>query len=63
MASAAVKLMTADQFLLWSQDQEVRCELIDGILIEMMTGASDVHDLIVTAVIALLRQQRRGTPC
>lgn len=63
MASAAVKLMTADEFLLWQQDKEVRYELVDGIPIEMMTGASDVHDRVVINLIVLLGHQLRGTRC
>ena len=63
MASAAVKLMTADEFLLWQQDKEVRYELVDGVPIEMMTGASDVHDRVVINLIVLLGHQLRGTRC
>lgn len=63
MAGAAVKLMTADEFLIWSQDQEARYELVDGIPIEMMTGASDVHDRIVVRLLGLMDQQLRGTRC
>ena len=63
MASAAVKFMTADEFLAWAQDQEVRYELVDGIPIEMMTGASDVHDVIVTNLIVLLHAQLKGARC
>ncbi|MGE0698065.1 MAG: Uma2 family endonuclease [Hyphomicrobiaceae bacterium] len=63
MASGAVKLMTADEFLRWQQDQEARYELVDGIPIEMMTGASDVHDRIVINLIMLLGQQSRGSRC
>ena len=63
MASVPLKLMTADEFLVWSRDQEARYELVDGIPIEMMTGASDVHDRVVTNVIVLLHAQLRGTRC
>ena len=63
MASAAVKLMTADEFLLWQQDKDVRYELVDGIPIGMMAGASDVHDRVVTNVIVLLQAQLRGSRC
>lgn len=63
MASAAVKLMTADEFLVWSQDQETRYELVDGIPIDMMTVASGLHDVVVTNLIVLLHAQLRGTRC
>ena len=63
MASAAVKLMTADEFIHWQQEKDVRYELVDGIPIEMMTGAIDVHDRIVVNVLMLLGTALRGTPC
>ena len=48
MGSAATKLMEPDAFLAWCQTREERWELVDGIPLEMMTGASALHDLIVT---------------
>ena len=63
MASAAVKLMTADEFLLWQQNKDARYELVDGIPIEMMTGASEVHDRVVINLIMPLGRQLRGTRC
>jgi Uma2 family endonuclease len=63
MADAALKLMTPEEFLLWDLDQEVRHELVDGVPIEMMTGASGMHDEVVTNVIYLLKHQLRGTSC
>jgi Uma2 family endonuclease len=63
MAESARNLMTADEFLLWCLDQEARYELVDGVPIEMMTGASRRHDRIVINVILLLGTQLRGTPC
>ena len=61
MADTAQSLMSADDFLLWSLDQEARCELVDGVPIEMMTGASNAHDRIVVNVIASLGTQLRGS--
>ena len=63
MQATAQKLMDADAFLLWCLEQESRYELVDGIPLEMMTGASGTHDLIVTNIIALLKAQLRGGPC
>ena len=68
MADAAPKLMTAEEFLAWQQAQEERYELVDGVPVlmrslEMMTGASGVHDRIVTNVIAALHVQLRGSRC
>lgn len=63
MAGAAPKLMEPEEFLLWSTHQEARYELVDGIPVEMMSGASRVHDKIVINVIASLSAQLRGTGC
>ena len=63
MGSAATKLMEPDAFLAWCQTREERWELVDGIPLEMMTGASALHDLIVTNLIATLREQLRCGPC
>lgn len=63
MGSAARRLMEADAFLVWCLDQEDRWELIDGVPIEMMAGASEIHDRIAVNVIAHLHVQLRGGPC
>ena len=63
MSIAAEKLMEIEEFFVWQQRQEKRYELVDGIPAEMMSGASDLHDLIVTNIIALLKVQLRGGPC
>ena len=63
MNQAAHNLMSQDEFLLWCLDQEARYELVDGVPIEMMTGASNRHDQIIINIIAVLHGQLRGTPC
>ncbi len=63
MASAVQKLMEADEFLVWCLDKEARYELVEGVPVEMMAGASGVHDTIVPNIIAALRGQLRGTRC
>ncbi len=62
MAGAALSLMAVDEFLAWSLDQEARHELIEGVPVEMMTGANGLQDLIVTNSIAVLKSQLRGGP-
>jgi len=48
MSDAAPKLMTADEFLVWCLDREDgRWELIGGVPVRMMTGATQRHDRIV----------------
>lgn len=62
MADAAAKLLSAEEFLLWQRSQELRYELVDGVPV-LMTGASAVHDLIVTNIIALLKAGLKGSRC
>ena len=63
MAVAAEKLMEVDEFLHWCLRQEGKFELIDGIPVEMMAGASRMHDRIVVNIIVALDKQLRGGPC
>lgn len=63
MAGAALRLMEADEFLVWCLDKEPRYELVAGVPVEMMAGASEVHDGIVVNIISLLKGQLRGSPC
>lgn len=63
MTGATLKLMEVDEFLAWSTHQEGRFELVEGVPVEMMAGASRVHDKIVTNVIIALGTMLRGTPC
>lgn len=55
--------MTVEEFFDWQQRQEDRYELVEGVPVKMMTGASNYHDVIVVNIIALLHQQLRGGPC
>lgn len=55
--------MSGEEFLVWCLDQEDRYELIDGVPVKMMTGATEYHDQIVTNVIAELKRQLRGSDC
>jgi Uma2 family endonuclease len=63
MSIAATQLMEADEFLRWCLDQEARYELVDGVPVEMMAGASERHDVIVVNIIIALGIQLRGGPC
>lgn len=63
MSAAAPKLMTADEFLVWCLDQEGRWELVSGVPVLVMMGATQGHDQIVVNLIAALRQRLRGRPC
>lgn len=63
MANAAQITMTPEDFFAWDPGDEERYELVDGFPVKMMTGASQVHDVIVTNIIASLRNQLRGSGC
>lgn len=63
MAFAAEKLMEVDEFLHWQLRQEHRYELVAGIPLKMMTGASGMHDRIVTNIIVAFDKQLRGSRC
>lgn len=57
------KLMNADQFLDWRQEQPGRWELVSGTPVLMMAGAKQRHDRIVVNVLTDLRNALRGGPC
>ena len=69
MANRAERLMDADEFLRWCLDQEDRYELVNGIPVKMtdgpmmMTGASRLHDRLLTNTLVALAIQLRGSPC
>ena len=63
MANVAYQPMSVEDFLVWQLDQEDRYELVEGIPVKMMAGASNYHDVIAVNVILSLGVQLRGTPC
>lgn len=63
MADAALRSMDVDDFLVWATHQEARYELVEGVPVEMMAGASSVHDAIVVNLIAPLRTLLGRGPC
>jgi Uma2 family endonuclease len=63
MANTAQNTMTVEEFFVWQQGQELRYELVDGVPLEMMSGASGAHDTVTTNIIALIRPQLRGSGC
>ncbi|MGF1463955.1 MAG: Uma2 family endonuclease [Maricaulaceae bacterium] len=63
--TAAPKLMTADEFLVWCLDQDDKWELVGGVPVRpsAMTGATQRHDQIVVNMIVCLGNRLRGQPC
>jgi len=54
--------MSADDFLLWEGEQELRYELVDGAPM-MMVGGTAGHDMIIMNASAYLHGKLRGTRC
>ena len=65
MADAQPRLMTCEEFYIWQLDQDERYELVDGAPVphRAMTGASNVHDVILVNCIIELGSRLRGKPC
>ena len=59
----ARKLMTPDEFLNWCLGQEGKWELVSGVPLQMMAGATEDHDRIVVNLIVTLGNKLRGGPC
>jgi Uma2 family endonuclease len=55
--------MTIEDFFEWQKGQEARFELVDGIPVEMMAGASGSHDQIAVNIIISLGNQLSRSPC
>jgi Uma2 family endonuclease len=49
MAETQVRSMTAEEFYQWRLDQDERYQLVEGVPVPLraMTGASNVHDVIL----------------
>lgn len=63
MPTAASKLMTVEEFLVWQRSREDRYELVEGVPLKLMTGASTQHDRITSNVLIDLGNQLEGSPC
>jgi Uma2 family endonuclease len=65
MAEAQTRTMTVEEFYQWQLDQDERYELVEGVPVPLraMTGASNVHDVILVNCIIELGNRLRGKPC
>lgn len=61
-ATALVAPSTIDAFLAWEQAQELRYELVGGV-VRVMAGGSEGHDRIGMYFGAALISRLRGSPC
>lgn len=63
MEAAERERISADTFLDWILGQEGRFELVDGYVIEMMAGAKQGHNVVVTNVASFLNPQAKRGGC
>ena len=63
MGNRVEKVIEGEVFLQWCLDQDDRYELVNGIPVKMMAGASEVHDQMVVNLIMSLGTRLRGTRC
>ena len=65
MAEPSLRLMTPDEFYIWQLDQDERYELVQGVPVPLraMTGASNVHDVILINCVGELYTRLKGKPC
>jgi Uma2 family endonuclease len=55
--------VSAEDFLEWILSQEGRFELVDGYAIEMMAGAKQGHNVVVSNIISSLGPQSKAGGC
>lgn len=63
MNAPAIKIMTAEKFLTWCLDQEGRWELVRGVPVRAMPGATRRHDTVVVNLIVALKTRLKGGAC
>lgn len=55
--------VSAEDFLNWILSQEGRFELVDGYVIEMMAGAKQGHNVVVSNIVSSLGPQSKSGGC
>lgn len=55
--------VSAEDFLAWILSQEGRFELVDGYVIEMMAGANQAHNVVVSNIVSSLGPQLKSGGC
>ena len=63
MGRKAVAVMTADEFFAWQEMQDELYELVDGLPMQMMSGAENRHDQITVNLIIDIGSKLRGKTC
>ncbi|MGB3643447.1 MAG: Uma2 family endonuclease [Mesorhizobium sp.] len=55
--------VSAEDFLEWVFGQEGRFELVDGYLVEMMAGAKQGHNVVVSNIVSSVGPQSKSSGC
>ncbi|WP_375459117.1 Uma2 family endonuclease [uncultured Enterovirga sp.] len=63
MASSVLRAWTVDDFFAWQERQDERYELVGGLPLRMLAGASNRHDDVVANIIIALGNRLRGSGC
>jgi Uma2 family endonuclease len=65
MSVAQQRFFTAEEYLAWEEQQEVKHEYIHGEVYEVyaLAGARDAHVTVAGNLFAMLKAHLRGTPC
>ena len=65
MNTAALKIMTLEEYLAWEEQQPTKHEFLNGLVYDVyaMTGAKDSHVTISGNVFALCKSHLRGSLC
>ena len=63
MAETARAHMTVDEFFAWEENQPDKHELVDGLPLRMMAGATNAHNDVVINMIREFSVRLRGGPC
>lgn len=65
MNTAALKIMSLEEYLAWEEQQPTKHEFLNGLVYDVyaMTGAKDTHVTVALNVASLCKSHLRGTPC
>ncbi|WP_182087235.1 Uma2 family endonuclease [Aureimonas sp. ME7] len=55
--------VSADEFLHWVFDQDGHFELVDGFVVEMMAGAKQAHNVVVSNIVISIGPQAKRDGC
>lgn len=60
MGTAEHERVSTDEFLEWVSGQAGRFELVEGYLVEVRTGATQGHNVVITNIVSSVGLKRRS---